>query len=351
MAVYWTIAILTVLINLYPVKERKDYSIRLIVSLLPLFLYGAFRVDYGLDYVGYEDFFVGVKIFGHEWNDRMEFGYYYLNKILPSFRSLLIVQTILLCVAYYCLFKWYIPAKWAWLGFLLLFLNGPLTVFFMLSGIRNGIAISILILSTKFIHKRKIIPFAILIFVAYWFHNSVVLYAPIVYFVANWKPITKRSIFIWLSVMVFFAIASSTIILDYVNVFVVNYFERYTTYLELAKEQEKGAGLLASVFSLVASLLLFLNVKDKRMTAKMNMIVKLTLLFFLSFLLGPLNLRMSQYFASFLIASSVIVVSRGSNKYLKYGYVIVIFAYLLYALKIWFENPYFSYDTYQSVLF
>lgn len=394
MAVYWTIAILTVLINLYPVKEQKDYSIRLIVSLIPLFLYGAFRVDFGLDYAAYEDFFEGVKIFGHDWNDRMELGYYYLNKILPSFRSLLLFQSLLLCTAFYFLFKWYIPSKWAWLGFLMLFLAGPLTIFFMLSGIRNGIAISIFILSTYFIFKRKFIPFAILIFVAYWFHNSVILYAPIAYFVASDKAITKKSIFIWLSVMAFIATASFTIILDYVEIFIQTYFDRYTTYVEFAQEQGKGAGILITLFSFMATVLLYLNVKymklpakynlrkigketgrnlkylklvakDKKgkiilsklddkdtiQSAKDNMIIKMTLLFFLAFLLGPLNLRMTHYFVSFFTASSILIMHRSSNTLLKYSYIIAVFAYLIYALMLWLENPYFSYSTYQSILF
>jgi hypothetical protein len=395
MAVYWTIAILTVLINLYPVKNQKDYSVRLIISLLPLFLYGAFRINYGLDYEGYEDFFNVAKVFGIESNERMELGYYYLNKILPSFRSLLIVQTLLICTAYFYLFKWYIPEKWAWLGFVLLFLAGPITIFFMLSGIRNGIAISLFIISTYFIFKRKFIPFAVLIFIAYWFHNSVLLYAPIAYFAANDKAITKKSIVIWLSVMVVLTAASFTVILDYVEIFINTYFERYTSYIKFAHEQGKGAGVLVSIFSFVAVILLFLNVrymkqpvnsshkksvkknsrnvkymglsandiqkyktillsitkKETILLAKDNMMIKMTLLFFLSFLLGPLNMRMSHYFAAFFVVSSILVMDRSSNIVLKYAYITLIFAYLIYALILWFGNPYFSYTTYQSVFF
>jgi hypothetical protein len=320
------------------------------MSLLPLFLYGAFRINFGLDYETYETYFDGVKSFGNESDDRMEIGYMYLNKILPSFRSLLIIQSALLCLTYYYLFKWYVPSRHSWLGFLLLFLNGPLTIFFMLSGIRNGIAISILILSTRFIHQRKIIPFAILTCLAYLFHNSVILIAPVAYFLANGNIITNKSIKVWLIVMSFLAITSSTILLEYVGVFIINNFDRYATYIDLANEQESGVGLLIAIFSIGASILFLFIFKDKQLTAKEMMLVKFTLLFFISFLLGPLNMRMSQYFASFFVVGSLFIFNKEAHKTLKQAYFMLIFAYIIYAFILWLENPLFSYDIYESVL-
>lgn len=351
MVIYWILASLIVLIQLLPGREEKHYKVKLYISLFLLFVYGAFRVDYGLDYESYVDYFEDVKQFGLEANDRMELGYYFLNKLLPSFRVLFIIQTLLICIAYHLLFRWYIPSKLAWLGFLLLFLNGPQTVFFMLNGIRNGMAISIFILSTYFIHKRKLFLFGISIFVAYWFHSSVILFAPIAYFVANGKTITKKNIIFWLTIMVFTAISFETVLLNYIDIFINTYFERYSTYVDFVKDKGEGAGILALIFSLLTTVLFFLNVKGKTMTDKENMIVKLTFLFFFSFLLGPLNVRMSQYFAPFFVAGSILIVYKSSNRAFKYTYVIVVFIYLLYALKIWIENPYFDYSTYQSVLF
>ena len=351
MAVYWSVAIITVLINLFPSKNEKQYSRRLIVSMIPLFIYGAFRVDFGLDYESYTEFFEGVKIYGHDSNERIEIGYYYLNRLLPSFRSLLVLQTLLICIAYYYLFKWYVPAKYGWMGFVLLFLSGPFTIFFMFSGIRNSIAISILILSTHFIHERKIIHFAGLIFIAYFFHNSVIFMAPIAYLVANNKQITLKWIVVWALVMMFLFVASSTIVLNYIDLFIANYFDRYITYVEQAKYLQKGAGLLSSSFTILLSILLMLFFKNKRLSNKQSMIVKLSLLFLISHVLGPLNIRMSQYFVSFFIVGSIIVMYWNINKFLKIAYFIAIFAYLIYSLIIWFNNPFFAYNTYKSILF
>lgn len=351
MTTYWIISIISILIQFFPIKNNKEYSIRLIFSLIPLFLFGALRVDFGLDYSSYEYYFNDVQLYKLITDSRTEIGYYYLNKFLPSFRSLLIFQSLLICTAYYYLFKWYVPAKYAWLGFLILLLSAPITIFFMLSGIRNGIAISIFILSTYYIHKRKIIPFAILVFIAYLFHNSILLIAPIAYFVANGKDITTKSIIIWLSVATLIILASTSILLDYVDMFITTYFDRYSTYVDFAKEQGKGAGILSLVYSLLISTMFLFIMKDKKMTMAENMIVNLTLLFFLSSLLGPLNMRMSQYFVSFFVVGSVLVVNNCTNKFLKITYFVAIFAFMLYSLQLWFESPYFSYDVYHSLIF
>lgn len=348
---YWLLFLIVMVVQLFPVKSQKQYTTQLIVSLLPLFLFGAFRVNFGLDYEAYETYFDEVKFFGSEADDRMEIGYMYLNMFLPSFRSLLIIQSALLCVTYYYLFKWYVPFRYSWLGFLLLFLNGPLTIFFMLSGIRNGIAISILILSTRFIHQRKIIPFAILTCLAYFFHNSVILIAPIAYFIANGNVITSKNVKVWLFVMFVLAITSSTILLEYLGVFIMTNFDRYTTYIEIAKEQEGGVGLLIAIFSIGASILFLSILKDKQLTAKEMMLVKFTLLFFISFLLGPLNMRMSQYFASFFVVGSLLIINKKAHKTLKHAYFALVFAYVIYSFTIWLDSPNFSYDTYESILF
>jgi len=333
-----------------PVKNEKQYSYRLIISLIPLFLYGSLRVDYGLDYNGYEAYFNSVKS-GWSFDERNEIGYYYLNKYLPTFRSLLIVQSILLCTAYFYIFKRYVPAKYACLGFVVLYLNGPVTIFFMLSGIRNGIAMSLLILSTYFIYTRKIIFYAIFVFVAYLFHNSVIFVAPVAYFIGSRMRIDKRSMIVWLSVVILIAFISETNILNYINDFITSYYDRYSVYIENALYQENKPGILAAMFSFMVSIVLFLLFKDKSLNEKERMIISFTLLFLLSYTFGALNFRLTQYYAPYFIAGTVTVYSKGTNRILTQFYFVAIVAYMIYAFMLWFNNPYFSYDTYKSILF
>lgn len=350
MAIYCLVALFTILANiLLPVKTKQGYSIRLFISLIPLFLFGALRLNFGLDYQGYLDFFNEAKLFGHSADERMEIGYYYLNKILPSFRSLLVLQSALVCISYFYLFK-YVPNKLSWLAFLILFIAGNNTIFFMLSGIRNGIAISIFILSTPFIIKRKIIPFALMIYLAFLFHQSIILYAPLAYLVATNKTITKKEISIWIGVVLFFTVSSFTPLMQFVNIFINTYFDRYSTYVSQADEAE-GVGILMKLFVFIMVSVTLIFLKKTKLSPTENTIMRLTLFFLISGILGALNMRMTQVFIPFLIPGVVIVVNRSKDKWIKNTFIVSVVLSLVYAIWLWLESPYFSYQNYESVLF
>ncbi|WP_411812265.1 EpsG family protein [Chryseobacterium scophthalmum] len=349
MFTYWSLFLIVMLIQLFPTKSQKQYAVKLIVSLLPIFLYGAFRVNYGLDYSSYEDFFYGLHNYEIYKDDHMEFGYEFLNKILPSFRAVLIVQSVLFCTAYFYLLK-YIPPKLSWLAFLILFIAGNNTIFFMLSGIRNGIAISIFILSTPFIIKRKIIQFVLMIYLAFLFHQSIILYAPLAYLVATNKTITKKEISIWIGVVLFFTVSSFTPLMQFVNIFINTYFDRYSTYVSQADEAE-GIGILMKLFVLIIVSVTLMFLKKTKLSPTENSIMRLTLLFLISGVLGALNMRMTQVFIPFLIPGLIIVVNRSKDKWIKNTFVVSVLLYLVYAMWLWLESPYFSYQNYESVLF
>lgn len=351
MNIYILVAILGIVINCIPVKSKSQHATRLIISLTPLFLFGALRVDFGLDYNGYEDYFNEINFYGTKSEDRMEIGYYYLNHYLNSFRELIVIQTLFLCVSYYYLFKWYIPIKYTALGFLILYLTAPITIYFMLSGIRNSISISFLILSSPFIIRRKIFPFIGIMVLASLFHKSALMIFPIAYLIGNNKKIDAKFIKIWIGIMLFFALAASTIILDIASSFINNYFDRYETYVAGAKEMDKGAGLIISIFSITVSSLILYLFKNRDLTSSENILIKLCLVYFLSYLLGPLNMRLTQYFAPFFIAGSVMVLYKKYGKIdLRIAFIVLVIFYLVYAFNIWIKSPFFAYHNYESIL-
>lgn len=349
MNVYWTVALISTIIQFFPAKNDNKYNIRLIISLIPLFIFSASRLNFGLDYNTYESYFDGVKIFGQSYDSHMEIGYYLINKILPSFRSLLVLQSLLLCISYYLMFKWYIPSKYAWIGFTLLFINGPLTIFFMLSAIRNGIAISIMIIATHYIHKKKIIPFLILITIASLFHTSILIIAPIAYFIVRNKPISSKFINIWILIIIFIYISSSSFVLNYLDILINNYFQRYLTYFQSSKELNENAGVLAILFSLTMSSLLLVQMKNCKLSIKENMVLIFSLVFYLSFVLGSLNFRISQYFAPYFIISSILLLEKSNQRIYKTAYFIILVIYTIYAFQIWQNSPNFSYSIYYSI--
>lgn len=64
-------------------------------------------------------------------------------------------------------------------------------LFFILTGMRQAMAMSLCLLSMKFIQKRKIIPFAILVVLAAQFHHSAYIFLPM-YFLGTRRVDTKN---------------------------------------------------------------------------------------------------------------------------------------------------------------
>jgi len=155
MTAYYLVFLLTLLIQLHPVKSNADYKKRLFFTFLPLFLFGALRVDFGNDYLGYEHYYYSVHSFSELFNidKHMEKGYALLNLVMPSFRSLLVLTSLLMCFSYATLFYKFVQPKYNWLAILLLFLSGDKTIFFVLASMRNGMTVSLLILSLSFIQN------------------------------------------------------------------------------------------------------------------------------------------------------------------------------------------------------
>ena len=54
MKVYFLVFIVTLLIQFIPVNSDRQYLRRVILTFIPIFLFGALRVDFGLDYLAYE---------------------------------------------------------------------------------------------------------------------------------------------------------------------------------------------------------------------------------------------------------------------------------------------------------
>lgn len=60
------------------------------------------------------------------------------------------------------------------------------TFFFLITGMRQGLAISFCLFSVRFVKKRKLIPFALLMALSFFTHRSSIMFA-VVYFISNCK--------------------------------------------------------------------------------------------------------------------------------------------------------------------
>ncbi len=350
MAIYWGLFLTIILINFIPISTSNFDRTKLIVSFLLIFLYASLRAN-GFDYEAYEDAFYEIKNYykSSNFESRMEEGYVLLNYIMPSYRFLLVFLSAFTCVTYYWLFKRFIPSKYYWLGFVLLAISVDKMLLFQISGLRNAIAINIMTLSVPLIIERKIKPYILLTVLAYFFHNSVLFFMPLAYFVATPNKFSKRDMFLWGSFFLFFITVSSTSLLDSASSFINVYFDRYSTYTEMAEENAYERSKLMYVFVLIVMSLSFVLLRETSLSNRDIVIIKLSMLFFFSLVLGTLNFRMSQYFAPFLILSCFIFINRSKISKIKYSYLIVTFLFLLYSYFVVFmgnkENALYEYKT------
>jgi len=156
--------------------KRKAY---LAIVFILLFFISAFRsINIGNDTATYVKMF---DIFGSANNifdldTRIEIGYIIFNKILYHMTSnplILFIVTSAFILGSYLKFI-YKNSNMIWLSVLLL-INLRL-FYFTLSGIRQSIAIAIVLLGYEYIKSRKLIKFIIVILIASLFHYSAIVF-------------------------------------------------------------------------------------------------------------------------------------------------------------------------------
>lgn len=355
MTAYWIVFAIMFLLQFVKVYTKKEYLWRLIISFIPLFIFAAFRVDFGYDYESYQELFDIAHAYPGQYEDlRWEIGYLKLNEWLPTFRSLIIVTSLFTCCAYIFLFYKVIPANYAWLAVLLMFLAGDKAIFFMFSGIRNAISISILIFTLPLLEKRKLLPFVVCMLVASLFHKTAYIYFPMAYLVSSNKDITRREVVIWASTFAFLFIFSHMAIMRPIEVIINSFFDdgRYESYIDQINEVGDNNGILGRIAMVISFIPAIVYVKKNSFSPQYNVIVRLGLMFIMSIAMGGLTMRTPQHFIMFFVAMAVYIFANSRNTLFKYGYTIFVVAYLSYAFfVVYCGSPTFPYDVYESTLF
>ena len=218
-------------------SKKRRQKIFFFVAFIQLFLFlGLRRIDVGVDLQNYIPFLKRVIEFNYKelFTIGFEPGYnMYCSIIMGIFKNeqifLIITAAITLFGAGYFIYK---NSK---NYFFSIFIYVTFQFYiFLFSGLRQAIAISILLLSTKFIKERKVIKFVILVLLAGMFHKSAFIFLP-AYFIAYKKITTKYIVtIIGIGVMLF-------LLREHVMIFVTRYL--YTGY-DTLDNQGGGYGLL-----------------------------------------------------------------------------------------------------------
>lgn len=358
MKIYFILMFVTLILQfVLPAKNKKGYLRKCLLSFIPFFIYAAIRVNFGPDYASYEQFFdyihnSSIKNYDTS-NEHMEVGFAFLNTIIPSFRTLLVLDSLLVASTFVFVFYKYIPPKYGWLGIALLFLTGNNSIFFELVAMRNGIVVCMLMLSLPLIINRdwkKLVPVTAL---AWTIHSSAALFFPLAYIVSNSNPINKKRVWLWIGILLVFLLSSTSGIIDQITPIVLMVNDGYEGVLQEISNPNQSTGVIASAFSLILSfLILYGHYHDRDKFSKSeNVIICISLLFALSYLLGALNTRVSQYFVLPFIVTVTIIANKTSKEVYKYTLIGITLVYTIYSFYyVWvLNNPYFVYQQYRSI--
>lgn len=355
MIVYYFVFIVTLILAYYlPAETDKEWRKKLFWTFVPLFLFGALRVNMGNDYAQYELFFEmhhGQDGFVYDETAHSEFGYQLLNYIMPSFRAVLVLNSLLLCVALAVFIYRNIPKEYLWLAIILIFLNVEKNIYGSLVGVRNGLAVTTFLLGSVFIQNRKLIPFIVTTVIAMSLHSSAVFFMPVAYIVGLSRTIDKKEIVIWAILACVILLSSQTGLMSYVEPFLVDELESYQGYLK--DEYHRGFLLTTTgviLFYLIISL--FWEQKDV-ISQEQSSLIRLGFLYPISTLLGSMAMRASYFYDMFFIATVALLYSRAGKQNVR-AKLLFILALIssAYSFYLWrcnnMGNP--RYDVYQSIL-
>lgn len=354
MAVYYSVFIVTLMLSYFlPAKTDKQWYWKLFWTFLPLFLFGALRVNFGNDYTTYEHVFNEqhyTSSFQYDDTAHSEYGFQFLCYFMPSYRSILVLNSLLVSLALAVFCNRNIPRKYLWLAVLLIFLNAEKNIYGSLVGIRNGLAVTVFLLGSVFIQHRKIILFAGVTILALLLHSSAIFFLPIAFIVGFNKKLSKVEIIIWISVIFVILISSLSGMMKFIEPYLVDSYESYTVYLE-------GPGhrgwLLTTTGLVLATITFLLFWKNRSVFNKnQNSLIRLGLLYVVSTLLGSMAFRIGYFYDMFFIGTVCTMMIK-AKKFKSLRNVLCILSILMsiYSFFLWrsanFGNP--KYDVYHSI--
>ena len=332
MTTYLVIAVFSILLS-YFVRRLNggNYTLALIVVFLPLFLFWVLRYNC-MDWEAYEQFYE-IAHGNRFWNnvsERIEYGWAFLNYIMPNFFSLVLLQTSILVLSYVYVCKKYITPQYLALFIIMLFLAGDKTVYFI-TAMRNTMSIALLLFSLPLIEKRNITYFVIVTVIASLFHTSALIIFPIAYSVCRNSKMTKREALIWIMAIIIILLLPIDVLVSRASLLVSgSIFEKYSPYLETSHEN----GVLAKSASVVFLGIILYDLSKYPIDKTHLMLGRLALVFFYCPLLGSLLPRGGHYFCVALLLYSVYTISKSKVSTYRLGYIIALMAYLSYAFFV-----------------
>lgn len=306
------------------------------IALLPLFIILGFKGNMvGSDTPNYIRIFENATYFDilgeRSMNEQLEIGYKVFIHLLTSITSVYQWQFIIVGALVYVSIGYFVykHAKDPALAILLFITLGYFQ--FTLSGIRQTMAMSIILFSYEFIKRRNFIKYFIIVIIAALFHKSALFFLP-TYFIAC-RQFTRKNIFITIMAFSIFFIFSESMLLWSADVFEYNY-----------GIEETDNGYIFFIIVLVITILSLIFNKQIIRSNKNNVIfLNINIVSFFLWCMRLISRTVERVSFYFLPATCIIleefVVSIKNSKYrIAIYFLVFIFSSALFIYRI-YNNP------------
>lgn len=315
--------------------DYKNNALTLFAGGLILFLLAILRHEsMGADTASYINNFLSLKSETSSTED-FELGFYYFKRFISSFTEspsvyLMVNSFIFLSSIFIFLYRY---SKEAFLSIIIFISLGYYQ--FSFSGLRQSIAIAILLFSYKFIIEKKLLYFFIIVMVAAQFHNSALI------FLAAY-PIAHLKINLWHYVYLFSLLA----LISFFGYFILDNLISLLKMDFLSGRFRAYYGNLSTVslsaFYILLSIWSFCYVIYKKYDRNDQLTILLNIVFIglLFQSLTPLLaefFRLSMYFNIFtlaLVPNSILMIRSSFNRGLVYVIILILFIlnYVLFGI-------------------
>lgn len=325
------------------------------LSILLLFIFLAFRYDFGNDYLAYNDLFNEFSVLTLEdvlkYDGRVELGWILLCMLFKpiGFFGLIFALVIFqLYVLTKIIFK-YCPPNLYWFA-IFIFIFFPDNMLINASAIRQSIAISFFLLIVDAIIEKRYLKVLFYFFIAYNFHTSILI--ALLFLI----PILLSSrinnyIFCFISILIFpilYLFRQNLGDYFFQLSFFLDTFEKYLIYSE-SGNLGSGIGTLYN-FLLLSSFLFVLS----SLNLSERLIVKLASL---TYFITPLAVyvamlsRINFYFEMLFIVAMPLMISHLKDAYVRYAIFSLIIIWTLYVYYGFYQNPLWmeKYSTYKLI--
>ena len=357
--VYYSIILILTLFSIYLQFNPKKSKIKVlsIFSFLLILALGGLRYRVGADWYSYENLFRSVKNIYDLFSAREEklfMLFLYCNKIIVNSYSFFVFS--LFAVSFYLKFK--VITKYSpdiFLSLIIYFYT--LFLIYDVNGIRQGMAMAIVLFSISSILDKKLVLFIVLIITATLFHTSAILFLP--FYWLSKINISKKALFIVVGVSLIISIPIRNII-EHSNIvqslLALETLSHYSTYLS-----NETSGRDISIFSVAVFQRVFIfslifiyydriQINDDLKRLLFNGYAIAILIFiFLSFS-AEFAARLSFYYKALEILIVPIIVSTQKKIYNRLALLLIFLLLSLIGTYRILEIPYGGLIPYNSIL-